>query len=130
MNKPRVFWRAQQNKIVLTLGGILLVTASFGAGRLTVVEKSEPVVIENPVEQICQCPKCAVEEKASANDTEDDEEEGTEQGDYVASKNGTKYYLTSCSGANRIKEENKVWFDSADEAKTEGYEPAKNCQGL
>lgn len=51
-------------------------------------------------------------------------------GKYVASKNGSKYYLTSCSGANRIKEENKVWFDSTTAAEAAGYGPAANCPGL
>ena len=48
----------------------------------------------------------------------------------VASKNGTKYYLPGCSGAERISEANKVWFVSAAAAKSAGYEPAANCAGL
>jgi len=51
-------------------------------------------------------------------------------GEYVASKNGSKYYLPTCSGVKRIKEENKVWFKSAEQARAEGYEPAVNCPGL
>ncbi len=49
---------------------------------------------------------------------------------FVASKNGTKYYYPWCSGVSRIKEENKVWFSSADEAKKAGFQPAANCKGL
>lgn len=49
---------------------------------------------------------------------------------YVASKNGTKYHLPTCPGAKRIKEENKIWFDSKAEAEQAGYEPAKNCKGI
>jgi len=51
-------------------------------------------------------------------------------GKFVASKSGTKYYLPTCSGVKRIKEENKVYFDSIEEAEAEGLEPAKNCPGL
>ena len=51
-------------------------------------------------------------------------------GQYVASKTGTKYYLPWCGTANRIKDENKVWFSSKAEAEAAGYEPAKNCKGL
>jgi len=51
-------------------------------------------------------------------------------GSIVASKNGAKYYFTWCSGATRIKEENKVWFESETEAKNAGYAPASNCKGL
>ncbi len=48
----------------------------------------------------------------------------------VASKNSTSklYHFTWCSGAKRIKEENKVWFASEAEAVTAGYSLAANCQ--
>lgn len=51
-------------------------------------------------------------------------------GRYVASKNGTKYYLPSCSGAKRIKEENKIWFATIEDAKASGKTAATNCKGL
>lgn len=53
-----------------------------------------------------------------------------EGGQYVASKNGEAYYLPWCSGANRIKEENKIWFASKEEAEGRGYRPAKTCKGM
>ena len=49
---------------------------------------------------------------------------------YVASKNGTKYYLPTCGTAKRIKEENRVWFASKEEAEATGYQAAQNCPGL
>ena len=49
---------------------------------------------------------------------------------YVGSKNGTKYHLPTCSGAKNIKEENKVWFASKEEAEGAGYSPASNCKGI
>lgn len=52
------------------------------------------------------------------------------QGAYVASKSGTKYYLATCSAASRIKQENKVYFVSKDDAVAAGYGPAANCPGL
>jgi len=48
----------------------------------------------------------------------------------VASKSGTKYHLLTCSGASSIKETNKMYFDSIDQAKAAGYTPAANCKGL
>lgn len=50
--------------------------------------------------------------------------------DYVASVNGSKYYHRGCGGVGRIKEENKVWFATPEEAQKAGYEPAKNCPVL
>ena len=52
------------------------------------------------------------------------------EGGVVASKNGTKYYLPTCAGAQRISEGNKVWFTSAAAATAAGYAPAANCKGL
>jgi hypothetical protein len=52
------------------------------------------------------------------------------EGAYVASKNGTKYHLPWCGGAQSIKEENKVWFSSKEEAEAQGYSPAANCKGI
>lgn len=51
-------------------------------------------------------------------------------GEVVASKSGAKYFFPWCGGAKLIKEENKVWFASADAARAAGYEPAANCKGL
>lgn len=49
---------------------------------------------------------------------------------YVASKNGKAYYLPTCGGVSRIKEENKVYFATKQEAESAGYRPAGNCPGL
>ena len=47
---------------------------------------------------------------------------------YVASKNGTKYYLTTCAGASQISDANKVWFVSAADAEAAGYTRAASCK--
>ena len=49
---------------------------------------------------------------------------------YVGSKTGKKFHLVTCSGAKRIKDSNKIWFASVEEALKLGYEPASNCPGL
>lgn len=54
----------------------------------------------------------------------------SENGQFVASRSGTKYYLTTCAAAGRISEANKIWFASASAAHAAGYAPAANCKGL
>lgn len=49
---------------------------------------------------------------------------GGPAGAYVASANGAKYYLPTCSEVKRINEDNTLWFDSAEEAEEAGYEPS------
>lgn len=52
------------------------------------------------------------------------------QGLYVGSKNGKTYHLPWCTGAKRIKDANKIWFASKEEAEQKGYSPATNCKGI
>lgn len=44
---------------------------------------------------------------------------------YVASKNGSKYYLTTCK--NTIKEANKVYFQTKEDAEKAGFVPSQSC---
>ncbi len=48
-------------------------------------------------------------------------------GEFLASKNSSKYHDPSCNLAQKIKPENLVKFESADEAVKRGYEPCKRC---
>lgn len=48
----------------------------------------------------------------------------------VGSKNGTKYHALWCPGATQIKDANKIYFASVQEAHAKGYSPAANCKGI
>lgn len=50
-----------------------------------------------------------------------------QNGPFVASKNGKKYYPAGCSAVKRIKDENKIWFDSELSAQKVGLSLATNC---
>ncbi len=92
---------------------VLIATASFGLGRLTKIEDArEPVKIE------------------SVESGQVRGESVRAEGRYVASRNGTKYHLPWCDSAKRIKEENKIWFDSKQAAEAAGYTPAATCPGI
>lgn len=47
---------------------------------------------------------------------------------FVASRNGTKYYPKGCSGINRIKEENRIYFETEEEAQGAGRTRTTTCQ--
>lgn len=51
-------------------------------------------------------------------------------GKYVASKNGKKYYLPTCSGAKSILAANKIWFQTKEEAEKRGYSASATCKAL
>lgn len=47
---------------------------------------------------------------------------------FVASRNGTKYYPLGCGSVSRINEENKVFFQSEEEAQNAGYTRTTSCK--
>ncbi len=58
-----------------------------------------------------------------------DESDGKKEseGNFVGSSTSKKYHLPDCRYALKIKQENKVYFQSAEEAKSQGYLPCKSC---
>jgi hypothetical protein len=109
----------------LTALVVLTAIVSFGLGRLSGLETvNKNIEIEFPKGQEASAYLglfATTTPKAPLVKT---------SGTYVASKNGTKYYLPSCGSANRISEKNRIWFDTKKEAAEAGYEPAANCKGM
>lgn len=113
------------------LGAILILIGltAFGLGRLSALHDQRQGLLihlpdgttETAAAYLASAPKAVTPAPAAPV---------AETGAFVASKSGTKYYLPSCSGATRIKDENKVWFATAAEATAAGYSPAANCPGL
>ena len=99
---------------------------SFGLGRLSVEwPKKDPITITQQDEGNME------QEKIDVNGNESiTAATSTVKGKYVASRSGKYYYAPWCGGALRIKEENKVWFETKEDAEKRGYKPAANCQGL
>jgi len=102
---------------------ILLVgTASFGLGKLSSYEKGKtPISILNTKEAMYAT---VLENTSKTN------QPAQTSGEVVASKSGTKYYYPWCTGVSKIKEDNKVWFKSIEDARLAGLTPASNCIGL
>lgn len=90
----------------------LMALASFGLGRLSVLESVRPPV------SITSAPTIA-------------EPRGMNIGGLiVASRTGSAYYFPWCASAAKIAPQNQVWFASEEKARQAGYAPAKNCKGL
>lgn len=103
---------------------LLVAVVSFGAGRLSVSSPSsgELLIKSTPIEtdQLVQI----VEQPPAA------EEGSSEPTQIVGNKKSKIYHRTDCSGAQRLAEENKIYFASIVAAKDAGYRPAGNCPGL
>ncbi len=117
-----------ENKSDLYIASLIFLVglASFGLGRLSVLwPTKEPITIEprTYAEQTQTDAEIFPRESAFSPHK-------SAAGKFVASKNGTAYHFPWCPGALRIKEENKIWFDTKEEAESRGYRPAANCEGL
>ncbi len=98
-------------EVFIVLVVFLVGVASFGLGRLSVIENNRtPVTVRIAP---------ASERKSMYLG-----------GEIVASKNGKKYRFPWCSGVSSMKESNKIWFKTTASARAAGYTPAKNCKGL
>lgn len=104
---------------------LLVGVTAFGLGRSSVVPES----MEQPASITLS--QSMTQQGGTTTPVSEDMGDGTAvEGAYVGSKNSDKYHLPWCSGAQRIKEENKVWFASIEAAEQAGYIPAGNCEGL
>lgn len=115
----------QDTFIILVI--IFIGLTGFGLGKLSALEKGrEPIQITPtnsvniPIVQNTNIPMSAAAMISSE----------TAKGMLVASKSGTKYHFPWCAGASQISENNKIWFNSYEEALKAGYTPASNCKGL
>ncbi len=101
--------------------------ASFGFGRLSVsIDERSP----SPVQILNQGASAANYAKVVTNKSTQSPSSSfsiTSSLPFVASKNGKLYYTSTCAGAKRIKEENKIWFANSGEAEDAGYQRSSSC---
>jgi len=117
LSKIIKFCKQYEKDLILAAVIILVALISFGLGRLSKIrENKTPITITTTTTT-----------SASSTSTSGVD---VANGVVVASKNGTKYHYPWCSGAQSIKEENKIYFSSTEEARKAGYTPAANCKGL
>ena len=116
---------------------ILVGAASFGLGRLSSIEKKKtPIAVYNVNQEVLAgILKGQVEGAGEGGASADSRaalstSSTVSKGLVFASKSGKKYYYPWCSGADRVKEANKVWFATIEQAKSAGYTPAVGCTGL
>ena len=125
--------------IVLVIGVILISLISFGGGWLlgnsSKLTTQETMKIEEiPLEELRASPTQGTANQQQEKNVKEQEKQPSSsketQQQFVGSKNGTVYHFPWCPGAQQIKEENKIYFNSREEAEKAGYRPAKNCPGL
>ncbi len=128
-------WCADNKKDLFTAAFIFLVgLGSFGLGRLSVIwTEKEPITIDQ-IGEIDQSSGSAGLDKNGGAFIKPSDLSASSilsvKGKYVASKSGAYYHFPWCAGALRIKDANKIWFQTKQEAESRGLKPASNCPGL
>jgi len=120
---------------------MFVASISFAIGKLVPGQEKSQVILRGDEEVIA--PKVSGEVLGAKSITEVSEVQGgvgtqkdkstpsiLKSGPIVASKNGTKYYSLTCSGVKRIKEENKIFFASREDAERAGLSPSSTCKDL
>ena len=46
---------------------------------------------------------------------------------YIGNKNTKKFHYPDCASVGEMREKNKVWLNSRDEAIEQGYKPCQRC---
>ncbi len=109
-------------KIFLSLVIILVATLSFGIGKLSSLNQSEPIKIEY---ENLDNDRASSAGKGRALDS-DSQGSTLGSGAVSASSQGTRYYYSWCG--NNISEKNKISFATALMAEKAGYTLAANCK--
>ncbi len=115
--KIKQFIDSEKGKdILIVLIVILVGLGSFQLGRLSKEDSSEGLKLDYTS---TNQPK-ELNQTANVISTISDK-------NYFASSRGSKYYSLSCSAGKTIKQENRVYFTTGEEAEQAGYTLSSSC---
>ena len=134
MEKIKSFLESEKGKDILIVIIVILVgLGSFELGRLSKENGSGGVKIEYPDQNSTETANVVsavnsgspdvVRQEASGHPTSGDLSNKT----FFASSKGKKYYTISCSAGKTIKQANRVYFTTGEEAEVAGYTLSSAC---
>jgi hypothetical protein len=119
LTKTRHFVKENGGILLLGLLVVSVIITVFLLGIITGKNafKTEPILLEGvtPVDNLLLQANIT-----SLNKT-------AENGAYVASSKGKMYYPVNCGAANNLKQENRIYFQTAIEAEAAGYKRSTAC---
>lgn len=133
MEKIKQFLESEKGKDILIVVIVILVgLGSFELGRLSKETNSSGLKIEYPGQGSNQSSN-VISALEYSNILQNDKISTTRNSNpagktFFASNRGSKYYSISCSAGKTIKQENRVWFTTGEEAERAGYTLSSSCQ--
>lgn len=126
MEKIKQFLESEKGKDILTVIIVILVgLGSFELGRLSKSNQNPGIKIEYPSqnnEQEANVLSSVEKMSRTVLDTK------AIPKTFFASSKGSKYYSIGCSAGKTIKQENRIYFATREEAERVGYELSSSCQ--
>ena len=125
MEKIKLFIQSEVGKDILVICIVILVgLGSFELGRLSKEGSNSGIKVNYPTRDTTQ--------SASVISTIDNLRRVTQNANssgknYFASNRGKKYYSLGCSAGKTIKDDNKIYFATKDEAEKAGYLLSSSC---
>jgi hypothetical protein len=131
MQKIKLFIESEKGKDVLTVIIVMLVgVGSFELGRLSKENASSGVQIQYP-------DGSAISQNDTANALDSiskgvqpahaNQSQNPSGKNFFASSRGKKYYTLGCSAGKTIKQENRIYFTTSEEAEKAGYALSASC---
>ncbi len=117
---------------LLIMSAILIGGSAYLIGNMNTLESNlSEIKIVYP-DNIAVKEDVQIEEPQSQKTTtqSNDIKSDSVTGKIVASKNGKRYYYPNCGGINRIKLENRIYFDTNEQAESKGLTLASGCKAL
>ena len=113
---------SEKGKDILIITIVILVgLMSFELGRLSKNSPSEGIKIEYP-DQTANVVSKVINQSPNVFATTT-----IKTKTFFASKRGKKYYSLGCSAGKTIKQENRIYFASREEAEKAGYQFSSSC---
>jgi len=139
-SRLKSFFSQYKEKILISIIIIFVGSASYALGRMSAYKSGAIIPIKNgnndtnndnnnETQKNISSPK-AQSVSTSTQKLTSKESPTILTGAIVASKNGSAYYFQNCSGASRILDKNKIYFNTSVEAETAGYHLAGNCRKI
>jgi len=128
MEKIKSFIESEKGKDILTIIIVILVgLGSFELGRLSKEDSSRGIKIlpAQTGEYTDQTPRQGIDQTANVISAVATNPSTTKT--FFASSKGKKYYTISCSAGKTIKQENRIYFTTGEEAQRAGYTLSSSC---
>lgn len=128
MEKIKQFFESEKGKDILIVIIVILVgLGSFELGRLSKTGSNAGIRIEYPNQDKDQESNVISATDNLSRGILDTNTKATGK-TFFASNRGSKYYSLGCSSGKTIKQENRIYFSTREEAERAGYELSSSCR--